>query len=88
MYLSLVHIPATALELLKSWRNMDNTHSHDESGMPSDLNNTKTIIPEPRGLPIIGHITLMDSEYPLGSLNALADQYGTPLLSINCFTNM
>lgn len=35
-------------------------------------------IPQPSGLPIIGNVTNLDKEYPLGSMVQLADQFGTP----------
>ncbi|KAH7156720.1 cytochrome P450 [Dactylonectria macrodidyma] len=33
-------------------------------------------IPEPKGLPFLGNIAALDSEFPLGSMKALADQFG------------
>ncbi|KAK7421191.1 hypothetical protein QQX98_002321 [Neonectria punicea] len=33
-------------------------------------------IPEPKGLPFVGNIGALDPEFPLGSMKALADQYG------------
>ncbi|KAF6828429.1 bifunctional p-450-like protein [Colletotrichum plurivorum] len=33
-------------------------------------------IPEPAGLPLLGNINAIDPEFPLGSMTALADQYG------------
>jgi cytochrome P450/NADPH-cytochrome P450 reductase len=33
-------------------------------------------IPRPYGLPLIGNVRNIDLEYPLGSLEALADKYG------------
>ncbi|KAF2016963.1 cytochrome P450 [Aaosphaeria arxii CBS 175.79] len=33
-------------------------------------------IPEPSGLPILGNITALDAEFPLGSMKSLADQFG------------
>jgi cytochrome P450/NADPH-cytochrome P450 reductase len=33
-------------------------------------------IPEPRGLPFIGHIGSLDPDFPLGSMISLADQLG------------
>ncbi|KAJ4298046.1 hypothetical protein N0V90_005945 [Kalmusia sp. IMI 367209] len=33
-------------------------------------------IPEPQGLPLLGHITSIDPDFPLGSMKALADKYG------------
>ncbi|KAF4120958.1 cytochrome P450 / NADPH-cytochrome P450 reductase [Geosmithia morbida] len=33
-------------------------------------------VPEPPGLPLIGHTTLIDSEFPLGSFLALSEKYG------------
>ncbi|KAK0392517.1 hypothetical protein NLU13_2012 [Sarocladium strictum] len=33
-------------------------------------------IPEPPGLPFLGHVGNIDREFPLGSLRALAEQYG------------
>lgn len=35
-------------------------------------------IPEPAGLPFLGNINAIDPEFPLGSMTALADQYGKP----------
>ncbi|KAF7551931.1 hypothetical protein G7Z17_g4675 [Cylindrodendrum hubeiense] len=33
-------------------------------------------IPEPKGLPFLGNIAALDSEFPLGSMKSLADQFG------------
>jgi cytochrome P450/NADPH-cytochrome P450 reductase len=33
-------------------------------------------VPEPSGLPFLGHITAIDKAFPLGSMTSLADQYG------------
>jgi cytochrome P450 / NADPH-cytochrome P450 reductase len=33
-------------------------------------------IPEPAGLPLLGNIMAIDSEFPLGSMKALSDEYG------------
>lgn len=33
-------------------------------------------IPEPGGLPFLGNLNEIDSEFPLGSMMSLADQYG------------
>ena len=35
-------------------------------------------IPSPPGWPIVGNITDLDAEFPLGSLVHLADLYGLP----------
>lgn len=37
----------------------------------------KKSIPEPSGLPLLGNIKDVDSEFPLGSMVAMADKYGT-----------
>jgi cytochrome P450 / NADPH-cytochrome P450 reductase len=37
---------------------------------------TTVRIPEPPGLPLLGNIADIDSEYPLGSFLHLADIYG------------
>lgn len=34
------------------------------------------VIPEPKGLPLVGNIFEIDTEFPLGSFKAMADQYG------------
>ena len=33
-------------------------------------------IPEPRGLPLLGHTTSINAEYPLGSMVSYATQFG------------
>ncbi len=35
-----------------------------------------TPIPEPPALPLVGHLTYVDPEFPLGSMVSLANQYG------------
>jgi cytochrome P450/NADPH-cytochrome P450 reductase len=43
-------------------------------------------IPEPRGLPFIGHIGSLDPDFPLGSMISLADQLGEcPIDAIDSF---
>jgi len=38
-------------------------------------------IPEPKGWPILGNILDIDLNFPLGSFNKFADQYGQYMLS-------
>lgn len=33
-------------------------------------------IPEPRGLPLLGHAANVDSEFPLGTMMSYASQFG------------
>jgi cytochrome P450/NADPH-cytochrome P450 reductase len=46
--------------------------------MPSIVPITEEVveIPEPSGLPFLGHITAINKDFPLGSMTSLADQYG------------
>ena len=47
-----------------------------KSDTPSESKDVDAVIPEPKGLPLLGNIFEIDSEFPLGSFKALADQYG------------
>lgn len=47
-----------------------------EKTVAAQEENVQVEIPEPAGLPFLGNIAAIDSEFPLGSMKALADQYG------------
>ncbi|KAH7349219.1 cytochrome P450 [Pyrenochaeta sp. MPI-SDFR-AT-0127] len=55
---------------------MDIFQCSDEGRTPSHIEDAEIAIPEPKRYPYIGHIVSIDSEFPLGSMKALADQYG------------
>lgn len=54
-------------------------NTKEQSEKPSTVSEPKdeeVSVPEPKGLPLLGNITSIDPEFPLGSMTSLADQYG------------
>lgn len=68
----MLHIGSSNLRSLGVMSSPENTEKTGEG----QEENVHIEIPEPAGLPFLGNIAAIDSEFPLGSMKSLADQYG------------